>query len=463
MASTMNFVADRRYRCATLHLAHDRLTLPWQPLQNPHSRAALIVPWLAMITALLLATYPDLAALQGLSAGSMVSFGLSPLVALSNALALFLPANWASALAAAAIPCVQLLIALALVRGTLRCLDFQGAAANIGLAIVPLLPMAVICFSPLRMPGAGWLALCALGMLRLLVDRRRVPLKSALAGLLAGIYAFAGMSGLWLVFAATLFLSIEFYRHGRSETLAAFLGALILSAGGLFVVSTPFPQWGVPLVESLSWPHLASWLLCAVVAGGCAKVARPLSVGTRIAVLFLIWATIIGTPIAVLGMSAATPLISFDPVNSGTNGHTSNWHDARGMVLATVCLWGIALVRKWHDLMRSGNSRGWFAVALLSGIMVTLSVFDWRAALYAQLLAIPLFALLLRDALRVACRFANGGMRVFAICFALLALTPTGGSYAGGIASSLADSRPLGWPRPIEHAVMSIGSLDFPG
>lgn len=451
----VNYVADRRRPVATVHLATDRLTIPWHPLLDPHSSLALLIPWLAMAAVLLFAALPDLQ----LTGGSAVHW--FELRALSFAIPIDLVVR-------VAIPLIQLLAALALIRGTLRCLGFEGSSAHLGLAIVPLLPLAMATFVPLRLDGAGWQAVCALALARLLVDRRGLAVKSFLAGGAGAAVVALDIGGMWLVAAALVFIATDYLRSGRAQYLTLFLAGLMMF-GGLFVpLANGWQDWAWAEAGALGWAHVASWGLAALVAACMCRFARPPALLFRLGALSAIGAALVALPLTLSGLSAfglplgADPL--FAPYLAGRAAHApGQWHDAIGMVAATFVLWVAAITLRRREIARSANQRGWSAVIILSGAMAVLALYSLQAALLAQLLAVPLFALLIRDALRIASRFASAPVRVAAICFALFALTPTGGSFAGTVALSVAQGRALGWPTPLEHAAEGIATVVVPG
>ncbi len=461
----MNYAVDRRRPIANIHLASDRLSLPWAALQDAHSRAAVLIPWIAMAAVLLFASLPNLSdPVIGGAPGSNI-LANTPALILSFPLDLLLPDGWGEVVALCAVPLLQLLFALFLVRGTLRCLEFRGAAANIGLAIMPLLPLAIAAFTPLSTGLLGWQALGALAMLRLLVDRRLALRSAVCAGMIGGVLIALALENLVLVAAGAVLLGVGFIREGHGQSLTAYLTGTALGASALAIIATDQGQSTIAHGHIASWPHiLALWAMATTAAGLC-LTKRPLTPVLRVGTVIGILAVGAIIPAAVLGRAALQPFAGLDPMlmtywQVQSSAGDGQWHHAIGMVLATLLIWSIAIVLRARELSQSGNPRGWLAVVILSGSMVILALFEYRAALFAQLLAIPLFALLLRDGLRVASRFANAPLRVAAICCVLLAVTPSGGSITSGLAVSLAEGRSLDWPAPLSHAVAGIAAIN---
>ena len=451
----MNYVAERRRPMPQAHFATDRLTLPWPALEDAHSKAAIILPWLAMVAILLLAALPDFLHRPDMPIGRINALSDIPLVALVTPLDLVFSRLVAETIATLAVPFAQLLIALALVRGTLRCLEFTGAAANIGLLIVPLLPIAVAVFAPTHSGSHGWEALCVLAILRLLVDRRAVVAKAALAGAVAGLLVSFSLAGFVVATAAAGLLALLYLRDGDARCLAAYAAALAIAASVVYAATQPLANWSLPRVDWISWPHLAGCWAAASAAIMLSMLSRPAPPIVRVGGIAIVACAACAIPLALFGQAMLRPLTASSLlIDSG-----SGWHDAIGMALATLVLWLAGVTTRWRQLSRSGNPRGWLAVVVVSGVAVLLALVTDRAALFAQLLAIPLFALLLRDALRVASRMGSAPLRVSGIALALFVLTPTGGSVIGGLASSLAQGRAITWPAPVSQAASSIATI----
>lgn len=442
----MTYLADRRQLPGSVRVATDRLVLPWRPLQDPRSGTALVVGWLAMSAILLLVAHLQL--------GKFTAIGLSVSTP---------PVELIEALRPLVLPLLQLLMALVLVRQTLRCLDFTGAAANLGLAILPLLPLAVASFTPMRADQAGWQVLCALCTLRLLVDRRRAATKAGFAGIAAAALANFTPDGIWLAAAAAAFLSLDYLRSGKGQAFAAFGVGLALGTAIFTAPLAPQALWSSLVDGASGWPFPLAWGAGGLVAAVLCCRARPPAMLHRIGALIAVFSTSAAI-LAVFGELALAWLPGWE--GSLLAGYFSGkaiaapaqWHDAAGMVAATLVLWLAAVILRRRELARSANPRGWLATAMLSGTMVFLALFSPRAALLAQVLAVPLLALMLRDALRVASRFASAPGRVMAIGLALLALTPTGGALAATLAVSLADGHPPRWTAPIGQVAAWSGA-----
>ncbi|MFT4025746.1 MAG: hypothetical protein QM676_02920 [Novosphingobium sp.] len=341
--------------------------------------------------------------------------------------------------AAIVVPLLQLLAVMILMRGILRCLEFKDAAANLGTLIVPLLPLPIAIFSPLRVDHHGWQAVLALGMLRLLVDRR-LPDRNALwAGAIAGLFVTISIEGLPVIAFGGGFFALTYLLDSRARGLANFLLGLAVTALGLFAVTCPPARWVLAFPDQVTWPHLATFALAAVLAQVLLVRGSKAPVPLRAALLALVGGIALAPLAFALGLHGFAPFSALDPLLR------TYWLDQIAevqtifelpvdtvlMEISMMGLYGLAVFLHAGRMRRSGNPEGWLAVCLGAGLLCLLSLTMFRAALIAQILLVPLCALLLRDALGRASRLGSAVLRVPAILAALVLLTPAGGSLAG--------------------------------
>lgn len=341
--------------------------------------------------------------------------------------------------AATAIPLLQLLTAMVLMRGILRCLEFKGASANLGTLILPLLPLLAGAFAPLRIDHHAWQGVIALAMLRMLVDRRTPERRALEAGLFGGLLVIISIEGMPVLAAFGSFYALLFLQGERGTLLRNYLAGIAASAAALFVLTRPFGEWHLPYDDAVSWPQLATFAVAAMAA----HLVRPhrswLGLPQRLVRIGLIGGLALVPLLYGLGERAFRPFSGLDPLlrrywldNIGEV--RPLWQqpaDSAAMLLAMVAIIGLALLLKLPRMRNSGNPRGWLAVCVCAGLMTLLSLLVFRTALTAQLMLAPLCALLLHDALRAANRLSGPLLRVPATLLALIALTPSGGSMAG--------------------------------
>lgn len=446
--------------------------LPWARLYDPNSRIVLVLPWLlftllvawtmrAQIAGLVIDDPDDAmrllevrAWLAGQSwwdvtnyrAGGVGGYAMHwsrladvPLAALILLFDIVLPRAQAEIAAAALLPPLQLLGVLFLLRGTLRCLGFKGAEANIVLLVVPLLPLVAGNMVPLKVDHHSWQVVIALGILRLVVDRRAPLAKAVLAGAAAAVLVAISVEGLPFVAAVCAVYAAAYLRDGRDPALAGFLGGLAGVSLALFLVTQPYASWTHPWPDAVGWPHLLGFALAAIAAFTASRLRRP-PVGALRAVLVAMVAVAGAAPVLlVFGRYGVDPFAALDPLIR------SYWLDGieevrpiarlqpetAAMVGWTALLYVLALVTRGRKLLAREHARGWFCVFALAGAMLLLSLLMYRVALLTQALMAPLLAAMLYGALRVASRLPNAVFRVAATLAALLLLSPTAGSLAG--------------------------------
>lgn len=446
--------------------------LPWRSLHDSHSIAAIVLPWLAFVLLLgwtmrgqiatLAIEDPDDAMrllqvrdwLGGQSwwdvtnyrAGGSQGFAMHwsrlvdvPLAALILLFDLFLRPDVAERAAITVLPPLQLLLALFVLRSTLRCLGFRDAAANIVLLVVPLLALAVGNMVPMKIDHHAWQAICVLGILRLMVDRRNRTRQTLLAGALGALLVVISIEGLPFLAAACTVLAVLHLQDAQDRSLPLFLTGLAGTSIFLFVATIHPSMWLEPRADAIGWPYIMGFLLAAILAWALTG-ARPSTLPAIRALRLGLVALVGAAPVLlVFGLEGIAPFGNIDPlVMRYWVDHVQEVRpvfgllpDAGGMLGWMVALYLLALATQARKRMSGDNPRGWFVTFVLAGAMLALSLVMYRAALLAQLLMAPLLAAMLYDTLRTASRFDNMLLRVFGTATALLVLSPTAGSLAG--------------------------------
>ena len=446
--------------------------LPWRSLHDAHSLAALVLPWLAFalllgwtmrgqIAALAIEDPDDAMRLLQVRAwlggqswwdvtnyrvGGPEGFAMHwsrlvdiPIAALILFFDLFLRPEVAERVAIAVLPPLQLLLALLILRSALRCLGFRDAAANIVLLVVPLLSLAVGNMVPMKIDHHAWQAICAIGVLRLMVDRRKMARQTLLAGALGALLVAISIEGLPFLATACSVYAVLYLQDAHDRGLALFLTGLAVTAPLLFVATIHPATWGQPGADAIGWPHLAGFALAAAVAW--LTVRRKVTTLPAIRVLQLLLVALAGAApvILVFGIEGIAPFGKIDPLVktywlSGIQEVRPVFRllpDAGAMLGWMVVLYMLALATQARKRVSGDNARGWFVAFALAGGMLALSLIMYRVALLAQLLMVPLLAAMLYDTLRTASRFDNAVLRVFGTAAALVVLSPTAGSLAG--------------------------------
>lgn len=464
--------AERRRLVPVARPEHSGHRLPWRALHDAHSAAALVLPWLAFALLLGWTMRGQIAALSmgdpddamrllqvrawmdgqswwdvtNYRAGGAEGFSMHwsrlvdlPIAGLILLFDLFLPAAAAERAAIALLPPLQLLLALFILRSTLRCLGFRDAAANIVLLVVLLLPLAIGNMVPMKIDHHAWQAICAIGILRLLVDRRNRSRQTILAGALGAVLVTISVEGLPFLAAACAVLAVLSLMETRDRGLALFLGGLAATAPLLFVATVPFAQWPATHPDAVGWPHIAGFALAAIIAWVAGNRRAPRLPAARFLSLVVVALAGAFPVVAAFGVDGIAPFGRIDPVVrqywlggiQEVKPFLALLPDAAAMLGWMVALYLLALATQARKRMSGDNPRGWFVAFALAGLMLGLSLVMFRVALLAQLLMVPLLAAMLHDTLRTASRFDNPVLRVFGTAAAILLLSPTAGSLAG--------------------------------
>lgn len=446
--------------------------LPWRALHDAHSIAALVLPWLAFalllgwtmrgqIAALAIEDPDDAmrllqvrAWLAGQSwwdvtnyrAGGPDGFSMHwsrlvdvPIAALILFFDLFLRPEVAERVAIAALPPLQILLALFILRSTLRCLGFRDAAANIVLLVVPLLSLAVGNMVPMKIDHHAWQAICVIGILRLMVDRRDMARHTLLAGALGGLLVSISIEGLPFLAAACAVYAILYLQDAHDRGLMLFLSGLALASLVLFAATIHPSLWARPSVDAIGWPHLAGFALAAIFAWVLGLRKGTMLPGVRAIKLVLVAVAGALPVLTAFGISGIAPFGSIDPLVktywlSGIQEGRPLFllhPDAGAMLGWMVALYLLALATQLRKRLNEDNARGWLVAFILAGVMLAIALVMYRVALLAQLLMTPLLAAMLYDTLRTVSRFDNSLLRVFGTAAAIVVLSPTAGSLAG--------------------------------
>jgi hypothetical protein len=348
---------------------------------------------------------------------------------------LFLAEPAASTAAMALVPLIELLVAMALIRRLLLALGEREAVALGGAALVPLFPMLTSNFLPLRIDHHAWQAILALACV--LATRRKGPQGAAIAGLLAGLWLSISMEGLMLVAALCALLAWR-YVIRRERALAPFLGAAAFSMAVLFLATRPLSWLAHPAADAVSWPHAAAFAAAALLAALAPRL--PGQHGPTGRALALAPAALAGAAIlfAGLGPAAADPFSRMSPIVRQW------WFDyipeglpitAQDASTVMMLLWTLALViAGWLTLRGRPSAPRWNEPIAMALIAALLSLVVMRACVAAQLLCVPISAVMIARVLPRLRASRLMVVRVVGTVLCLVALTP---SLASGLGKHL--------------------------
>jgi hypothetical protein len=333
---------------------------------------------------------------------------------------------WGTRLAMAVVPLGQLLLAMALVMRLLRALGADAAGQLAGVALVPLFPLLTSTFLPLRIDHHGWQALCTLWAL--VESRRRDAQGAARAGLAAALGLAISLEGLALAAVLAGLLALRWV-HARQAHLAAYLAALA-GGGALFSLATrPAAFAAHPLPDILGWPHLLAFAACAALAALLPRLPGRGQPVSRLLGLVPVGLTGLGIVLAALGPAALNPFAGLDPVVKAW------WLDkipeglgimAQDRKTQAMIGWTMVLVLAGWRMARQDRhwAACWSESAVLALAAGALSLVLMRAAVTAQLLAVPFAAVLLRRLLPRARALAQPVTRIVATIAVLGLTTP---------------------------------------
>jgi hypothetical protein len=341
---------------------------------------------------------------------------------------LFLDERSAQIAAMCAVPLLQLGVAMALARRLVRALGGSADMALAACALLPVFPLLTSNFLPLRIDHHGWQAVAALACAALLV---RGGYRSALiAGVVAAAWQTISLEGLALAAALGALFAARYWLWGRREHEAFLIG--LAGAGPLlFLATRPLSAFSTAHCDQLSWPHFLAFAAAATLAAASRILpGQQRSLG-RFAALLLI-APAAAAILVPLGPCAVNPFVGLDPVLrhfwlDNVSEGLPIWRQSPSV--AAMLLWTIALVLAGarialREAADARHRQSWAFLALFALAAGVLSLWVMRAALAAQLLAVPFAAALLLHYLPRARALRSALPRVLATLACIGLATP---------------------------------------
>lgn len=340
---------------------------------------------------------------------------------------LFFSDSVATTAAMALVPLIELLAAMVLIRRIMLALGEREAVALGAAALIPLFPVLTSNFLPLRIDHHGWQGVMALACV--LSSLRRDARGAAITGLLAGVWLTISLEGLMLVAALCGLMAWRFAWRGE-RALAPFLGGAAVAMTLLFLLTRPLWQWAHPVTDEVSWPHIAAFAVGSILAFGTTR--RPAATPT-LRIMALVPVALAGAAIifAGLGKAAANPFSAMDPVVHRW------WFDyipeglpitAQDTPTILMLLWTLGLViAGWMTVRvtRPATAARWGELVALALIAALLSLVVMRTSVAAELLCVPLSAVMIAGALPRMRASPVMLVRVLGTLLCLVALTPS--------------------------------------
>jgi hypothetical protein len=376
---------------------------------------------------------------------------------------LFLAEPMASAAAMTAVPLLQLLLTMFLLRRLLLALGESETTALIAGGIVLLFPMLLSNFMPLRIDHHGWQAIMALACIT--EWRRRGRVGAWLAGALAAVWLAISLEGVLLVACLAGLMGLR-YLLRREAALAHFLSALAATSLPIYLLTRPLAGLLHPTCDTVGWPHMTAFAVCGALAAVLMRLPAQQTMMGRFAGLSVvagIGAALIALPLGpcavdpYYGMDALIRTYWFANISEGLPLTGQDPHTAAMLV------WTLGLVLGgWAMVWRGGAQRpeGWTELGLFALAAIILSLLMLRGAVAAQLLTVPFSAVLIARLLPRARALANAPARIVATLAALLMLTPSFAS-AGGKLLENALARPGQSASVHKAGPLNSGTCDF--
>lgn len=309
----------------------------------------------------------------------------------------------ASKFAMIVVPLGQLLFAMWLIRGVMVELRTDRRHQLIAIAILPLFPVLIDCFAPMRIDHHGWQGIATLGcayfFLRAPDDRAAV-----FGGGIAALWLSISLEALPMVVALAALYGLRFMLFSE-RSVALFMAGLAGASWLSFVATRPASEF-MPHCDTIGWPHLAAFTLAAVLIGTAVMWrggSGSTGVAVRAAVLGLIGALVAPVIILPIGPCAINPFAMISPVME------TYWHGVimEGLPITKqiisvriVLLWGplVVLFAAWLGLPDRHlplARRGWFWLAAVALCASLTSLLVMREVVNAEILTIPFAALLI--------------------------------------------------------------------
>lgn len=338
----------------------------------------------------------------------------------------FLPARMAETAAMIVVPLGQMYVAMLIAREIMRSLAMRAEAMLPALAMIPMFPLLMTNFMPMRIDHHGWQAIGAMAATWMML---RGDYRSALfGGAATALWLFISVEGMPLAAAIGGVYAWRYWQHG-SRGIEGFMVGLALSAIALTPVLRPASDFARAYCDLVSWPHLLAFGTSALVLvlgralpGQGSKLGRLLAM----APVPLVAAPALLQP---LGICAVSPMANLDPIlvknwSAYLIESTPIWKQhpsSFGMLVSTIAVIGVGA---WLALRQDTNPdrrRLWTEYSVIAAAAGAISLLVMRGGINAQLLALPYAGLIVAALLPKARAIAAMPKRILAtfMCFAV--------------------------------------------
>jgi hypothetical protein len=351
---------------------------------------------------------------------------------IAAALALFkliLRPDWAETAAMSVVPLGQLYVAMLIARGIMRELGLTQSQILPAIAAIPLFPLLMTNFMPMRIDHHGWQAIGALVATWMLV---RGTYRSALiGGAAAAAWIYISVEAMPLAAIVGAVYAWRYWWYGRRE-VEGFLLGLALTGPALFPLLRPLSDYASAYCDMMSWPHFIAFAAsAAVLVLGRFMPGQDSRTGRLLALLPV---PLVAAPALLLplGICAVSPMATLDPLLR------DHWFvyliesaplwkqhlSSAGMLLATIAVIGFGLRLALAQPQSVEARRKWIDYGVTAVGAGAISLVVMRGGINAQLLALPFTALILTCYLPRVRAIGSMPGRVLATFLCFLAATP---------------------------------------
>jgi hypothetical protein len=342
----------------------------------------------------------------------------------------------ASKVAMTVVPLGQLLLAMTLVEKLTEALRVDRGVRLIAVASLPLSPLLLSCFLPMRIDHHGWQAISALGCALCFV---RAPGRRAalIGGSIAALWLSISLEGLPLVVVIAALHGLRFVLLAETS-VSWFLTGLAASSLVVHIATRPAFEW-MPHCDTVGWPHVAAFAAAAALAAMAVRYRGRSGWGVlvvRVGMLAVIGCVAGAIIILPVGICAVNPFATIDPVME------RYWHGVifEGLPI-TKQIPSTRLTLIWSPLIvlaaiRTGlpdNEHGlaerrWLWLSMLALLATPISLLVMREGVNLEALTVPFSALLIARYMPQARALNRMLPRALATAAVPLLATPTAAS-----------------------------------
>lgn len=343
---------------------------------------------------------------------------------------LFLAPSWAETAAMIVVPLFQLFVGMIVARGVMRELGLKADQILLALAIIPLFPLLLTNFMPMRIDHHGWQAVAALTVTWMLL--RGTYRDAMIGGAVTAEWLYISVEGMPLAAVIGAVYAWRYWWQGKRE-IEGFLLGLAASGPTLLLVLRPLSDYASAYCDMLSWPHFmafggaaAAFLLTRLFPGQTSRTGRLLG---------MLPVPMVAAPALLLplGICAVAPMATLAPILRDhwwvyliESAPLWKQHASpAGMLIATIVIIAIGLRLALRDCIDASARQRWIEYGVVAGGAGAISLIVMRGGINAQLLALPFAALILTELLPRARAHPTMAKRVLATFACFVIATPT--------------------------------------